>query len=181
MPGKIQVGLHFGETMVGRHHIDRPCRFAVPRRIGQERLLRAPQSHASAFVRRQQLGDQVRAVHVQPRCTTQSAKQHGHAGAIAQQHIRGRQRLVVVIVPGDQVHRMGIDEPKYRHRLRPGQSLDQALLLIGVRHDLERLNDRLPVVLPGQYAHQESSRLERTHSTWRLIRKPRYRGIFFSA
>ncbi|MNH45684.1 hypothetical protein D3C79_1081950 [compost metagenome] len=76
---------------------------------------------------------------------------------------------------------MGIDKAKHRDGLRGGQALDQVLRRSLVSHHRELADKGLPALLPLPVSHQSSSRFERTHSTWRLIRKPKYKGTFLAA
>ncbi len=74
---------------------------------------------------------------------------------------------------------MGIDEAQHGRSLRGGEPVQQALRGSGIRHHLELADKGVPAFLP--FSHQSSSRFERTHSTWRLIRNPRYKGTFLAA
>ena len=181
LPGKLDIGLHFGKSVVGRNNVYGVQRLATLNSADQIRLFGAPERHAPTFIGRQYFRNEIRTVHVQSRCQAESAQENGHAGAIAQQHVGSGQRSVIVGVGRHQVHGVGVDEPQHCRPLGTGQGIDQSLFILIIIDHAERADNRLPFVQPGQGAHQLSSRLERTHSTWRLSKKPMYKGIFFTA
>ncbi len=74
---------------------------------------------------------------------------------------------------------MGVDEAQHGGRIRCGQAIEQVLHGGVISDHCQLVDHTLPAILP--LSHQSSSRFERTHSTWRLIRKLRYKGIFLAA
>ncbi len=76
---------------------------------------------------------------------------------------------------------MGIDEAQHGRGYRGSQALQQALGSLVVLDHLQLVDDRVPSCSPLLTGHQSSSRRERTHSTWRLIRKPTYTGTLRKA
>ncbi|MCY1462906.1 hypothetical protein D9M71_807310 [compost metagenome] len=74
---------------------------------------------------------------------------------------------------------MGVDEAQHGARIRRSQAVEKTLHSGVISDHFQLVDHTLPAILP--LIHQSSSRFERTHSTWRLIRKLRYKGIFLAA
>ncbi|MNP63919.1 hypothetical protein D3C76_1593690 [compost metagenome] len=69
--------------MMNRYHLHTGQRFATLRRLAQERLFSPPERRTAALECRQQLRNEIRAIHVQPGIEAQATVQKRHTDTIA--------------------------------------------------------------------------------------------------
>ena len=108
---KANIVLRILEPVLQRNHIHAEFRLAPPCAIPNKGFFGSPQRHPAASEFAEYFGNEIGAIHVQTGYSNSLTVQKRHAGAIAKENVRVRQRNIKREICGHGIHRLRVDKP----------------------------------------------------------------------